>query len=540
MRLYLLSFIFIVIFSPCVYSQNLENIKEPKEEDQLFIIKADKTDYDETRGYVSASGNVFLISGETITEADNIFYDLNNEILKIEKSFKIRNSRKEINKPEEYIKGVSLNYDIRKEEGEAYDIESQIGGIYFEGKNIKFSRKKFGVSSAFFTNCPHKKKHYGMKTRSLQVYLNAGTAVVRGAVLKLGNIPFFYIPSYVYGNVPKSTGLQTVIPEVKNDQVRGVYITEKTGYHSGNLFSGTFNLEWSRNLGWGWGINNSYKINSNIYGDIRLNYTVNSGWESGFKNNFILWKNLSKPKEEKNESNIPSPNFEDKPKKKSKKGIFNKFFISFLPDISKGEAKVAFEVSYSELINFRRISYLPELEFSLNDITIPALDTSIIMKTGIGNIQEEGLLKTRRSFLLFDIKQPLITSKHFNFSISLNYDHYSYGQGNLWKKFAGKMDLGGSSKYVDLSLGYLNMFNNTGASPFNFDRYQVILNDEVYWALALGSDGLKAGINFYYDLNRKGYRYKEYNVMFKLCKWKLKVIWEAVERNIGMSLSLTN
>lgn len=523
MRLFLAFFIFLVLLTSPVHALPTENI----EQEQLFLIKADESDYNEKKGYLIASGNVSLVSDQTITEANHIFYDLDNEILKINKPFIIKNTKVESGKPQDYIKGVSLNYDIKNEEGSAEEVESQIGGIYFKGKNIKFSENKFVVLNSFFTNCPHNKKHYGMQARSLNVYLDAGAAVIRGAVLRLAGIPIFYIPNYVYGRLQESTKSQTPVPEVRSDQVRGVYIKEKMGYHFGNLFTGTFNLEWSKKLGWAIGANNSYKINDRAYGDFRLNYVVNSGLEGGFKSNFILWKNNFKPGAEKEEP-------------KHKKGIFNKFFISFLPDISKGEINLFFEASHQELINFRRVSYLPELEMSLRDIIIPISNTQIKFTLGIGNIEEENVLKTKRSFILGEIKQILIPAKYLDFSTALNYDYYWYGQGSFWKKLSGQVNLGKTSKYISLNTGYLKLFKNLGASPFNFDKYQAIINDEIYLGADLGPDSSKIGINFYYDLGRRNYRYKEYHIVLGLCKWRLKVAWEAVERNVGVSLTLSN
>jgi hypothetical protein len=198
------------------------------------------------------------------------------------------------------------------------------------------------------------------------------------------------------------------------------------------------------------------------------------------------------------------------------------------------------EAGRRELINFRRVSLLPELRLEVTDMLMPFIKSKTSINAGIGNIEEENLLKTKRSFVSFEIKQPILVLKYINLYALLNYDYYKYGQGSMWKKVSGKMDLSGSSKYFDFSLGYLNMFQNTGASPFNFDKYQAVLNDEIYWSAALGKLDSKIGINFYYDLNRKNYRYKEYNFTFKLCKWRFKIMWEAIERNLGVSLALTN
>lgn len=580
MKLRIIGLIFFLCFIPTAYAQDenqrslkpaTTNVTKNIELEQLFIIKADEADYNEKDGYLIASGNVSLSSGQTVTQTDHIFYDLENEVLKINGSFiiksltrniasedlrkekktkkecKSKNTATEDVKEQEvrdYLRGVSLNYNLKTEKGSAKNVDSRISGIYFSGKHIKFTEKKIIVSYASFTNCPHTPKHYALNPRSLHIYSETGMVVIRGTVLRLFRIPIFYLPNYVYGGAQGSAASQTPIPDIGSDDVRGTYVREKVGYHFGGPFTGTINLEWSKNLGWGTGINNSYVLNDRLHGDFRLNYAVNSGWEGGLKNNFILWQN--KKEDVKQEDNIITDNVTESSTQdtvtkdaKESKGIFNKFFTSFSPRGGIRKIRLSIEASNHELVNYQRISYRPQLELDMPTLTVPYMKTSIKINGGWGKIKEESTLTTTRSFIHCDIKQTLIPAKYLGLSMSLSYNNYGYGQGSYWEKLSGSVDISKAIKYLSWNLGYLRMFRNAGSSPFNFDKYQATENDEVYLGVNLGSTS-SIGINFYYDLGNKNYRYKEYKVVLALCKWRLKVSWEDVGNNIGLGLSLTH
>lgn len=163
-------------------------------------LRAEEIDYDSTRDYAEARGNVqfdYFTSGEHI-EADRVEYDLSTQTGKF---FNVRGSS-------------PAKLEARP------GVLTTTSPFSFQGKWAERIRNRYILHEGFITNCRLPRPWWVLRGRRFEV-VPGQRAIARNTVFRLRSIPLFYTPVFYKSleRAPRSSGFLT--PNIGNSSRRG-------------------------------------------------------------------------------------------------------------------------------------------------------------------------------------------------------------------------------------------------------------------------------------------------------------------------------
>lgn len=148
---------------------------------------------------------------------------------------------------EKIIKAQKVEYYFENQSGYATGLEGWSRPYHFgTTRASRISDQKYEIEKGFFTTCDLDEPHYQLKAKKIKFYPDE-KVVAENAILYVGKLPVFYIPSHTY--YFKSTRQwQISLAPGKNDEW-GYYLLSAYKYHFSEYFEGDLRLDYRSKRG---------------------------------------------------------------------------------------------------------------------------------------------------------------------------------------------------------------------------------------------------------------------------------------------------
>ena len=235
----------------------------PDGEKMPVVLDGDEITYLQQEGKVVAKGNVSIKSEDSELSCQEAIYDSNTNIAHIKGDVKIE-------KGKSIVYGQDVVYNFNTLNAEMVDITLKDPPIYGKAeKGDKISNEKYVFKNGYITTCDLEVPHYRLTAKTITVYPE-DKVVAKHMVLKVGNIPIFYIPSFVQSLKDKAFKVE-LIPG--RDSEWGMFLLSRWRYNLNSENRGKIHLDVYEDRGYGFGI--THVLESKKFGEALINlYTI--------------------------------------------------------------------------------------------------------------------------------------------------------------------------------------------------------------------------------------------------------------------------
>ncbi|MCK4912666.1 MAG: LPS-assembly protein LptD, partial [Candidatus Omnitrophica bacterium] len=208
-------------------------------------------------------GNVNIKSEDSELSCQEAIYDSNTNIAHIKGDVKIK-------KGNSIIYGQDVVYNFNTLNAEMVDLKLIDPPIYGKAKEgNKIVDEKYLFKKGYVTTCDLEVPHYRLTAKTITVYPE-DRVVAKGMVLKVGNTPIFYIPSFVQSLKDDAFKVE-LIPGKDSDW--GLFLLSRWRYNLNSENRGKVHLDVYEDRGYGFGI--THVMESEKFGDALINlYTI--------------------------------------------------------------------------------------------------------------------------------------------------------------------------------------------------------------------------------------------------------------------------
>ena len=206
-------------------------------------------------GLIKAKGNVRISYKDIKAFCDEAEVDTKTSLGKLKGNVRIEHEKGT-------IYGEQISYDFAKKTAQINNMHLASAPFYaFGGLVEKISEEEYHMNDAYVTTCDLEEPHYKLCAKRILFYPGR-KVVAKNVVMKVGNIPVFYIPYYVQPDKDKMPRV-TLVPGKDDDM--GMYMLSAWRYYFNEEFKGRIHLDYYEKKGFGRGI--THKFNSQNFGD---------------------------------------------------------------------------------------------------------------------------------------------------------------------------------------------------------------------------------------------------------------------------------
>ncbi len=160
-------------------------------ENQPVQVKADHVEYFDTLQKVVASGSVVAVYKDIKLTCDEATIYLATKDAYLKGSVRIAQAGT-------LLKGEEIIYNFQTRKGVSLQAEVQADPFRASGDRAhKVADSEFTYRGGYLTTCDFETPHSRVQATEIKIFLD-DKVVLKDAVIYLGNIPVFYMPSYVY------------------------------------------------------------------------------------------------------------------------------------------------------------------------------------------------------------------------------------------------------------------------------------------------------------------------------------------------------
>ncbi|MFA6431879.1 MAG: LptA/OstA family protein [Candidatus Margulisiibacteriota bacterium] len=472
-----------------------------------FSINADKVSVEKDKYRIEAEGNAVVKHKNITLFANHLIYDTSKEVFDADRGFKMLFQGVS-------IEGVSVNFQVKKNEGTADNIAFDYQNARIKGERIVFNQNEMHIKNASFTTCDNPKPHYKVSASDLHLYIKDLWLVGYWGLFWLGGIPIVPMPTYLYDFNPARAENNNLapFPEIGSNNDMGNYVNEKLSWYLNRQFYGNYSFGYSANKGLLGGFFSNYTLNNENRGDFRLNINPKDGFFGGIKhigefgNKYIAQQNSS---------------------------------FSFLSANTFSQFELETNLTSKERINYQQVSMLPYLVLRLKSSNQPNNYLQYNVEIGGGDIKEEG--NTRLNKWGGKIKVSKLFEENNNVSISpyLIWDSYYYSNGTSWVKPAAGLNVGKIiSPDLFFEMGYQHYLSMSGTSPFIYELYRYRPVDTLSANIKFKIGETNAKIASIYFLDNYSPEDIDYSVFFRLHCYNLGMTYRSMRNEFTFGVSL--
>jgi len=247
-------FIFFLILSIAITPLEVQKVFSQKNSIPV-IVDGDQVSYLQKEDKVIAKGNVVLKYKEVTVNCDEAIYEVDKNIASLKGNVKITSE-----------KGVvfadSALYNFATKEIQISTVRVESPPIYGEAKSGKgIYQTQYTLEDGFITTCNLKKPHYRLTAKRITIYPGK-RVVAKNVILRIGNLPVFYLPYYSQYIKDRSFPLHVSLGKSKE---WGYYILTRWRYYLSEENKGRIHLDWYQKRGEGIGV--TYKSKSKNFGE---------------------------------------------------------------------------------------------------------------------------------------------------------------------------------------------------------------------------------------------------------------------------------
>ena len=477
-------------------------------QDKDLIINADNVSYHQEKNIVEAEGSVEVIYQEVTIHGKHVLYNTISDEVFADGGFSLAYSGIS-------IEGDSLEYYIKEKEGNASQIDFNLGNINLKGEKIQFGKDKFKLQEASFTTCNLEQAHYRLTASEITVYPDYGWMVAYWGYFWMNGVPVVPVPTYIYDLYAEEKGRKNLppFPEISSNDEDGTYVRQRMVWHLKRELSGTYSLDYATKKGVGAGFDLDYIINESSIGNLRCKGNFVDGLGGGITHRLFFGGEI--------EDKRTTP-------------------LSFFTLPKSQQYELVATLSSRERINYEKVSYYPNLELKMRktELFIPVLKYEA--EAVLGMVGEENSLNLGRGGgklgVYWEIPEQVIGFITPSFSQDLLF----YSNGGLWEKTSAGLNV--QKVFLNnilMGMEYLHYFRVNGLSPFNYEMYRFSSADRLKTNIffLLGDTGVGFDTAYYLDTWQP--EDIDYSLYFKMHCYNLLAKYRSLrgEFQLGFSLS---
>ncbi len=250
MKKLLILIIFLIPFS--LFSQDQPKAVSPSAEKETLpavtkipvIIDADEIDFQRQIGKVFAKGNVKMAYKDVELYCDEGIFDVNTNMAYI-------NGPAKVVRDKTNLYGKDVVYNFNSFDAQLTDIRVEDAPFYGDApEGEKIGQEKFVLKNGYITTCDLSQPHYRLVSKSITIY-PGDKVVARKVVLKLGDVPIFYIPYFSQSLKDRSFPVE-VVPG--NNDEWGYFMLTRWRYQLNQEHKNWFIVDWYEKRGWAFGL----------------------------------------------------------------------------------------------------------------------------------------------------------------------------------------------------------------------------------------------------------------------------------------------
>lgn len=254
------------------------------EEREPVVVRADQVEYLDAARKVVATGNVEATyrDAKLTCERATIYMDTKDAYLE---------GAVRLAQMGSLLRGDEIVYNFETRKGTVVGAEGEMGEWRTRGDRAqKIAADSYLHRGGYLTSCDFEEPHSRLKAREVRVYLD-DRVVLKDAVMYVGPVPLFYLPSYTHPLDDKRARV-TIVPG-QDKQWGAFLLTAWRVYFHENL-QGRFHVDYRERLDLATGVD--------------LNYRLPLGGEGLFRNYYTLerslgrehaWSRFSEPEEDR-------------------------------------------------------------------------------------------------------------------------------------------------------------------------------------------------------------------------------------------------
>lgn len=245
-------------------SKGLILAQRKKEESSLLpvVVEADNVFQDVLHKKIRAKGNTKIVYKDIKAFCDEAVVDTQTNVGELRGNVRIEY-------PRGTIYGEVIRYNFVEKTAEVKNLRLSSVPYYIYGKEgKKVSAEEYILSEGYFTTCDLVPPHYRLQAQRVLFYPGR-KIVAKNVVMKIGNLPVFYLPYYVQ---PVKDRLPRVSLTPGKDEYMGFYMLSAWRYYFNEFFKGRFHLDYYEHKGIGSGITHKYKTENLGEGVLKLYY----------------------------------------------------------------------------------------------------------------------------------------------------------------------------------------------------------------------------------------------------------------------------
>ena len=480
-------------------------------------IQGDRVNIDYQSQSLDASGNVKILYKNYVITAPNFQVDLPKTHLVFPDTI-------HLNQGSLNLEMNNLRYDYSHHTGTASSTCLRTSQVLISGKKVVLYPDRVSISHASFSTCAKTNPpSYHIESSDMTVYPKTGVMVSYWNTVYVYDLPVMIIPSYIYGQNRKGiAGNTSPLPEFGSNQIEGSFIRQGIGYYLNKDAGGTVDLGYTSLLGFEYGANHVQLLDHNSALNVKAHWLDRYG-PVGHVGYFWDWSVADMAATQSDE--------------------FSTLLHYFSTAEISPEAHFSLLWSYRELINIRRVSYMPMGQLQIQNIEIlPKTQLNTIVGTGYAKEEDPltaGALPIQSAKTTFGtvLTQVHPMTPYWTLSDSLSYYGNWYNTGT-WRRLLGTIDNDFILGWFEPGVSYTKSFFNNGQSPFFFDSYNVAQQDELGLKAVFRFSPFSAGVNTHYVLSTGQPRDRDFFVRWQLDCFAINLKWASVQKDFLFDFQL--
>ncbi|MFC1767812.1 LptA/OstA family protein [Candidatus Margulisiibacteriota bacterium] len=494
-------FVFCLLFlalSNFIYAEELKD----------FILEADKLSYNEDGTVVEAEGNVSATHKDITIKSQKLTYKVNDGVLHAWGGFEMKMENLS-------LAGDILDYNLKTRTGEAENVDMYFEKAHLTGKYVELAEEEIVLKNASFTGCDQEETHYNITASSLILYPREGWLICYFGYFWGGNIPLVPVPAYIFDVSAYGVGRREIknappVPEFGSNEEDGSYVNVRFAWLASRKLHGKFLISYAENNGWGTGVEGNYTYNDNNTGDFRVYSDPRNNMYGGLTHIYSFGPSLDAGR-------------------KYFFGLFNVRELLLFDLITN--------FSYRERINYERITVLPDVTLKLNDTPLFLERLKFGGSLTYGVISEESTIKTGRGRVTTDLNYEIPTDLG-KFGLGVGYNQSWYEDFGTWTRLTQLTSYSNTWGNIDGYFGHLHYLTYDGASPFNYENYNLIPSDEIYLNLGYNFFFHRVGVNYTYYVPSMQPRDLDYITTIAFHCYDIEFTYRAIRKEFQFGFSL--
>ena len=223
------------------------------------VIDGDEISYLQQEGKIVAKGNVRVESKDSLLFCQEAEYDANSNIAHIKGDV-------QITKGNSILYGQDVIYNFNTQNAEMVDVRLKDPPVYGVAEKGDKLAEKYLLKKAYITTCDLEVPHYRLSAKTITVYPE-DKIIAKNMVLKVGNTPIFYTPSFVQSLKDNAFKVE-LIPGKENEW--GMFLLSRWRYNLNDENKGKIHIDAYEERGYGFGV--THQVESEKFGDALINY----------------------------------------------------------------------------------------------------------------------------------------------------------------------------------------------------------------------------------------------------------------------------